>query len=76
MTVYPDHRLLSRGPVMSRVKKPQDLSARTANSNWRHVSVYLPPELFGKIQEKATAARRSLSAEITVLLEGALGRSK
>lgn len=59
---------------MARLKRPQDLSARTTNKNWRHVSVYLPPELFTKVELRAKAERRSLSAEIIVLIEGVLGK--
>lgn len=58
---------------MARLKKKEDLSDRTVNKNWRSVSVYLPPNLFDKIAERAKGERRSLSAEIIVLLEGVLG---
>ena len=37
-----------------------------------HVSVYLPKSLHKKIEELSTSDRRSLSAEIVVLLEKSL----
>jgi hypothetical protein len=47
----------------------KQLSSRTANEKWRHVSVYLPPDLFVSIEKTAKGARRSLSAQIVFLLE-------
>lgn len=61
---------------MPRAKKPQELSTRTANKNWRHVSVYLPNAMFAKIQEQATAARRSMSSEIVLMLEPMMSKGK
>lgn len=37
-----------------------------------HVSVYLPKSLHKKIEEMSTSDRRSLSAEVVVLLEKCL----
>lgn len=59
---------------MSRRKKREALSSRTANDTWRHVSVYLPKELFRKIDLGAQQARRSLSSEIVVMLESVVKR--
>lgn len=50
-------------------KKPQDLSEHTSNRKWRHVSVYLPAEVFNEIEKRSKDSRRSLSAEIVVSLE-------
>ncbi|MBL0349518.1 MAG: Arc family DNA-binding protein [Elusimicrobia bacterium] len=38
-----------------------------------HVAAYLPKELLKKIKEKADKDRRSVSSEVVVLLEKALG---
>lgn len=42
--------------------------------NWRPVSVYLPHELFGEVDRLAKESRRSLSAQITILLEAQLDK--
>lgn len=50
-------------------RKTTNLSPHTATANWRHVSVYLPLDLFKKIEHGATASRRSISAQVVVMLE-------
>lgn len=57
-------------------RKTTNLSAHTATPNWRHVSVYLPPQLFEQIAENAKTAHRSLSAEIVVVIEDGLATRK
>ena len=52
---------------MARPRK--DVGPRTANDKWRHVSVYLPNEVYDDIERLAKESRRSLSAQIVVLLE-------
>lgn len=47
--------------------------ARPAKPPWKHVSVYLQPELLQEVRSAAKAARRSLSAQIVVALEAAFG---
>lgn len=50
-------------------KKTANLSPHTATPNWRHISVYLPRELYTLIESKATVSRRSLSAQVVIMLE-------
>lgn len=52
---------------MPRTRK--DAGPRTNNAKWRHVSVYLPPELFVVVERLAKDTRRSVSAQIVVLVE-------
>lgn len=52
---------------MPRTRK--DAGPRTSNANWRHVSVYLPPKLFVQIEQLAKDSRRSVSAQVVVLVE-------
>ena len=56
-------------------RKTTNLSAHTATPNWRHISVYVPREIFKRIEAKATSSRRSLSAQVVVMLEEA-GKAK
>lgn len=44
--------------------------------NWRPVSVYLPHKLFTEVDRLAKEARRSLSAQITILLEAQFDKSR
>lgn len=57
-------------------KSRKDAALANANPNWRPVSVYLPHQLFAEIDRLAKESRRSLSAEITVLLEEHLGKPR
>lgn len=50
-------------------KKSANLSPHTATPNWRHISVYLPLDLFKLIETRASTSRRSLSAQVVVMLE-------
>ncbi len=55
-------------------KSRKDTDRANANPNWRPVSVYLPHDLFGEVDRLAKESRRSLSAQITILLEAQLGK--
>lgn len=59
---------------MPKSRKAEDRA--NANPNWRPVSVYLPHELFSEVDRLAKESRRSLSAEITILLEAQLNKSR
>lgn len=50
-------------------KPRKETPLANTSPNWRPVSVYLPHDLFSEIDRLAKESRRSLSAEITVLLE-------
>jgi len=54
---------------MTASKKKTVLSHYTANEKWRHISAYVPHELFGEIDRRAKDSRRSISAQIIVMLE-------
>ena len=56
-------------------KKIAKLSPHTLNRNWRHISAYLPLNIFKTIESKATRSRRSLSAQVVIMLEEA-GKAK
>lgn len=56
-------------------KKTTNLSPHTATPNWRHISVYLPLDLFKTVEQQAAASRRSISAQVVVMLE-ALAKAK
>lgn len=56
-------------------RKTTNLSAHTTTPNWRHVSVYVPLGIYKRIEAKATSSRRSLSAQVVVMLEEA-GKAK
>jgi hypothetical protein len=47
-----------------------------SNPNWRPVSVYLPHQTFAEVDHLAKESRRSLSAQIIVLLEAQLGKAR
>lgn len=50
-------------------KARKEVGTRTANEKWRHVSVYLPNEVFDTVERMAKDSRRSVSAQIVVLVE-------
>lgn len=50
-------------------KKKAELSRYSATANWRHISAYVPHELYDQIEAGAKESRRSLSAQIVVMLE-------
>lgn len=50
-------------------KARKEVGPRTANEKWRHVSVYLPNEVFDTVERMAKDSRRSVSAQIVVLVE-------
>lgn len=50
-------------------KTAKSLSPHTANTNWRHISVYLPLDVFKTVDELARESRRSLSAQVVFMLE-------
>jgi len=52
-------------------KKRTNLSPHTLNRNWRHVSAYIPLDIFEVIETQAEKTRRSLSAQVVVMLETA-----
>lgn len=56
-------------------KKKTEFSRHTITENWRHISAYVPHLLFEEIERLAKESRRSLSAQITVMLE-AYGKTK
>lgn len=59
---------------MAKSRKDTDLA--NSNPNWRPVSVYLPHDIFGEVDRLAKESRRSLSAQITILVEAQLGKPR
>lgn len=57
-------------------KARKDTDRANANPNWRPVSVYLPHDIFGEVDRLAKESRRSLSAQITILVEAQLGKAR
>ncbi len=49
---------------------------KDAKKKWRLISVYAPPDVEMEIRKRAEMNRRSVSAEIVILLENALGKGK
>lgn len=52
-------------------KKKTELSRHTTTENWRHISAYVPHELYDEIERRSKESRRSLSAQVVVMLEDA-----
>lgn len=52
-------------------KKKTELSRYTSTENWRHISAYVPHEIYDAIERRAKESRRSISAQVVVMLEGA-----
>jgi hypothetical protein len=52
-------------------RKTTNLSSHTATPNWRHISAYLPLKVYKLVETKATVSRRSISAQVVVMLEEA-----
>ncbi len=59
---------------MPKSRKADDRA--NANPNWRPVSVYLPHDVFSAVDRLAKEARRSLSAQITILVEAQLDKPR
>lgn len=57
-------------------KSRKDDDRANAHPNWRPVSVYLPHQVFGEVDRLAKESRRSLSAQITILVEAQLTKSR
>ena len=54
---------------MNARKKKTTLSPHTITPNWRHVSAYLPLDLFKVVEQQAAVSRRSISSQVVVMLE-------
>lgn len=61
-----------RAPAPGRLRLTEDLDRLIL----RLRSVYLPHDIFGEVDRLAKESRRSLSAQITILVEAQLGKPR